>query len=57
MLNAAPFSAYLNWGGFAVASSSPERYLKVDGDEIETRPIKGTSRRYEDPEQDEHSMN
>jgi len=55
VLNAAPFSAYLNFGGFAVASSSPERYLKVDGDYIETRPIKGTSRRYDDPEQDERS--
>jgi len=57
VLNAAPFSAYLNWGGFAVASSSPERYIKVDGDEIETRPIKGTSRRYDDPELDERSRN
>ena len=55
VLNAAPFSAFLNFGGFAVASSSPERYLKVDGDYIETRPIKGTSRRYDDPERDQQS--
>lgn len=55
VLNAAPFSAFLNFGGFAIASSSPERYLKVDGDYIETRPIKGTSRRYDDPERDQQS--
>ena len=55
VLNAAPFSAFLNFGGFAVASSSPERYLKVDGDYIETRPIKGTSRRYDDPQRDQQS--
>ena len=55
VLNAAPFSAYLNFGGFAVASSSPERYIEVDGNMVETRPIKGTSRRYDDHELDERS--
>jgi para-aminobenzoate synthetase component I len=53
--NAAPFSAYLNFGDFAVASSSPERFLKVVGQEVETRPIKGTTRRYDDPVADEES--
>lgn len=57
VVNAAPFSAYLNFGDFAVASSSPERFLKVEGACVETRPIKGTSRRYEDPEKDELSRN
>jgi para-aminobenzoate synthetase len=44
--NPAPFSAYLRFGGLAVLSSSPERFLRVgrDGD-AEARPIKGTSRR------------
>jgi para-aminobenzoate synthetase component 1 len=55
VINAAPFSAYLNFGDYAVASSSPERFLRLDGLEVETRPIKGTSRRYEDPDQDERS--
>ena len=51
-LNSAPFSAYLNFGGFAVASSSPERFLKVRGRRVETRPIKGTRPRSSDPARD-----
>jgi len=51
-LNSAPFSAYLNLGGFAVASSSPERFLKVTGSRVETRPIKGTRPRSADPTED-----
>jgi para-aminobenzoate synthetase component 1 len=30
-------------GGTAVVSASPERYLRVGGREVETRPIKGTA--------------
>lgn len=53
VLNAAPFSAYLGFGDFALASSSPERFLKVDGRGVETRPIKGTRPRSDDPAEDE----
>ncbi|MBU4179689.1 MAG: aminodeoxychorismate synthase component I [Actinobacteria bacterium] len=53
VLNAAPFSAYLNFGDFAVASSSPERFLAVDGHSVETRPIKGTRPRGNGPAEDE----
>lgn len=38
----APFAAYLNAGALQVASASPERYLRLRGDCLETRPIKGT---------------
>lgn len=55
VVNAAPFSAYMNFGDFAVASSSPERFLKIEGSAVETRPIKGTSRRYSDPAEDQRS--
>ena len=52
-LNAAPFSAYMNFGEFAVASSSPERFLSVSGRRVETRPIKGTRPRSSDPVEDQ----
>lgn len=48
----APFGACLFPDGFAVLSNSPERYLAIDGDRIETRPIKGTRPRGQTPEQD-----
>lgn len=38
----APFAAYLEGPGFAIASCSPERFLKLRGDLVEARPIKGT---------------
>src|SRR5262249_51198071 len=40
--NPAPFAGYLDLGEFAVASASPERFLRVAGGEVQTRPIKGT---------------
>jgi para-aminobenzoate synthetase component 1 len=41
--NPAPFAAYVPLGdGRAILSSSPERFLRVDGRRVETRPIKGT---------------
>ena len=48
----APFSAYLNFDGAQVISSSPERFLKINGHNIETRPIKGTRPRGKDAETD-----
>jgi para-aminobenzoate synthetase len=51
--NPAPFAAYLKLGEVAVVSSSPERFLSVDRDRrVEARPIKGTTPRSSDPEQD-----
>jgi len=40
--NPAPFAAYLGLGDFVIASASPERFLRVQDGEVETRPIKGT---------------
>ncbi|MEK1888045.1 MAG: aminodeoxychorismate synthase component I [Phyllobacterium sp.] len=50
--NAATFAAYLDHGDIVVASSSPERFLAARGDQIETRPIKGTVPRAADPKED-----
>jgi len=51
--NPAPFAAFLDFGNVVVASSSPERFLRVDdGRRVETRPIKGTRPRGLGPEHD-----
>lgn len=51
-VNPAPFAAYLSYPELVVASASPERFLMVNGAEVETRPIKGTRRRGRDPVED-----
>lgn len=51
-VNPAPFAAYLDCGTFEVVSASPERFLNIDGDTVETRPIKGTRRRGRTPAED-----
>jgi para-aminobenzoate synthetase component 1 len=53
MVNPAPFASYLNFQGVTIVSASPERFLKVQGDLVETRPIKGTRPRGKDPVEDE----
>jgi para-aminobenzoate synthetase component 1 len=49
----APFLAYLALDeGAGIASSSPERFFRVEGDRIEAWPIKGTRPRGGTPEED-----
>jgi aminodeoxychorismate synthase component I len=49
----APFAAYLELPEVAIASSSPERFLRVDdAGRVESRPIKGTAPRAADPDED-----
>lgn len=52
----APYAAFLSMGGRAVLSSSPESFLKMSGNVIRTRPIKGTRPRRADPVADERSL-
>ena len=52
-VNPAPMTAYLGFGDCAVVSASPERFLKVRGRHVETRPIKGTRPRGGSPGEDE----
>ena len=44
-INPAPFACYLNLGDAVIVSASPERFLRVDGELVETRPMKGTRSR------------
>ena len=50
--NPAPMGAFLEYPFGAVLSSSPERFLVVEGRRVVTRPIKGTRRRRADPAED-----
>ncbi len=51
-ISPAPYSAFLDCGNFQVASSSPESFLRMSGSHIQTRPIKGTRPRSNDPTRD-----
>ncbi len=51
-LSPAPFACYLNAGDWQIASSSPERFLRLEGRRVETRPIKGTRPRGRNEEED-----
>lgn len=52
-VNPAPYSAYLRFGEVDVASSSPERFLRVGADGVvQAEPIKGTAARGATPEAD-----
>jgi para-aminobenzoate synthetase component 1 len=50
--NPAPFAGYLDTGDFVIASASPERFVRVGGGHVETRPIKGTRPRRSTPAED-----
>lgn len=50
--NPAPFSAFLQFPEFQVASSSPERFIELRGRSLQTRPIKGTRPRGRTPRED-----
>ncbi len=51
--NPAPFAALLQWRGLTVASSSPERLLRISGRAVSTRPIAGTRPRTNAPNADQ----
>ncbi len=53
-LNAAPFSALLEWDDFAIVSNSPERFVRLQGREVLAQPIKGTIRRGKTPDEDQN---
>jgi len=50
--NPSAFAAFVQRGGTAVVSSSPERFFRIEGDQISVAPIKGTIKRSADREED-----
>ncbi|GEK09895.1 aminodeoxychorismate synthase component I [Pseudoalteromonas sp. SCSIO 43201] len=50
--NRAPFSAFYTLGNSAVLSVSPERFIQVKNNVVETKPIKGTLPRLPDEQAD-----
>jgi para-aminobenzoate synthetase component 1 len=51
--NPATFAGYFSLGDYQIVSASPERFLRVHGGEVETRPIKGTRPRGATPQEDD----
>jgi para-aminobenzoate synthetase/4-amino-4-deoxychorismate lyase len=47
------YGAFLHLGTHVVASASPELFLRLDGDHITSRPMKGTAPRGRDLDEDE----
>lgn len=50
--NPSPYAAFMDLPGLSLVSASPEAFLEVAGDRVCSRPIKGTTARYDDPEAD-----
>jgi anthranilate synthase component 1 len=50
--NPSPYLYFLNFGGFAIAGSSPEILVKVSGRIVTVRPIAGTRQRGATPHED-----
>jgi para-aminobenzoate synthetase component I len=54
-ISKAPFATFLKLNDKYLLSASPERYLRKQGNEIISQPIKGTARRAMDPVEDERN--
>lgn len=50
--NPSPFGGYMDYGDYQIVCASPERFLKMKKGHVNTRPIKGTRKRGETPEED-----
>jgi para-aminobenzoate synthetase component 1 len=50
--NPSPFAGYFDVGDFVIVSASPERFVRVEEGEVQTRPIKGTRPRGATPAED-----
>jgi para-aminobenzoate synthetase component 1 len=55
-LSPTPFSVFANLNGIYMMGASPERFIKKEGKFIYSQPIKGTSKRSQNPEIDEQNI-
>lgn len=56
-ISQAPFTVFFKNNKQFLLSASPERYLKKEGHNLISQPIKGTAKRFLDPLEDEKSKN
>jgi para-aminobenzoate synthetase component 1 len=56
-ISQAPFTVFFKNNKQFLLSASPERYLKKEGENLVSQPIKGTAKRFLDPLEDEKSKN
>ena len=54
--NRPPFAAFLRLPKQTILSLSPERFIKLQNNIVESKPIKGTSPRYQDLKEDQKSQ-
>ncbi|MCS7212806.1 MAG: anthranilate synthase component I family protein [Candidatus Calescibacterium sp.] len=54
ILNPSPYMYFLDFGDIKISGTSPEVLVRVENKIVETRPIAGTRKRGETPEEDEN---
>jgi len=54
--NPSPYEFFIQFGSEQLIGASPEMFVRVEGDLVETCPIAGTARRTGDPLQDEKNI-
>ena len=54
--NPSPYEFLIQFGGEQLVGASPEMFVRVEGQRVETCPISGTARRTGDPMQDEKNI-
>ncbi|MDT8447870.1 MAG: chorismate-binding protein [bacterium] len=55
-VNPSPYQFYMNFGDEALVGASPEMFLRIEGDQVTTRPISGTIHRGADTFEDYENM-